>query len=946
MAGSENTSPSASTTVLLPSAQNDQDTQDPRHYKPVVSTELHKQEKSDTHHHYHHHQQHYHWQSRRNTVANDRPTTSLPSSPYSPSSPNNKQSSYFHDTASVSPSLSDSHVQPKSRTPSPTTKKTSTTEQHLSITSTPLRVESGCQYETALINAKRRIPYSLGANPLSYTPASRHYETLSAENEKKITADMKTLFESLQPSEKNASARHKFIVKIEKALNDEWPGHDIRVHPFGSTENLLCTNDSDVDVSISTPWKQLEDTCMLAKFWANNKMERVVCVPGAKVPIVKIWDPEFEISCDMNVNNLLALDNTKLIKTYVQIDPRVRSLAMIVKHWAKQRALNDAAGGGTLSSYSWICLIINFLQLRLPPILPSLHKLGAGTRPAQIVDGVDISFCDDLEQCEDYGKSNTESLGALLFGFFKWYAYEFDYEHHVVSVRNGRLLSKVEKGWDTRQNTRFCIEEPLTSSRNLGNTADAISAKGVQLEFRRAYDILYRDANLAKCIEKFDDLSAKTGLGLSVEGQSGYPYLQAGDTGSNAGRMFGRGGFAPTPMGFRRNSSSAWSTKSSTMPPGGVYPPPIYRKMPAEMMSMPFYAIPSATTTLPRQSRAHISSGPNLDGVETAPPAGYGAPYLVNRGASAVYPYFDETLAQPIEERAGRGRSLSPARQQQQQQQQHQQQLEPYDEQLGRKPPFARAVTAPDSRHAYTSSTGAQMMDYNFSRSYDSSSDLSDISPDVPHNSNSFPTPPEYRLDYRFPSDSADVNDLNLSKLDINTDDDEERSLTPVIVNGDMFKSTVSIKSDTESGDRSRDGLKSYADAVMDQPPVSPVSFGAPTGLTSGDNDDDVWTVSGVSVSANGHISRSTKTGSGGGEKILYSAAVRKSSVESGLSSPPMPTHAYHHYGHERVHQDQPEIKRGQWTMSTSKRTKRKKHLATKEANIITVGEDREVKGG
>lgn len=71
-------------------------------------------------------------------------------------------------------------------------------------------------------------------------------------------------------------------------------------------------------------------------------MSRIVCVPGAKVPIVKIWDPVLEIACDMNVNSTLALDNTRMIKTYVEIDERVRPLALIIKHWTKQRVLNNA----------------------------------------------------------------------------------------------------------------------------------------------------------------------------------------------------------------------------------------------------------------------------------------------------------------------------------------------------------------------------------------------------------------------------------------------------------------------------------------------------------------------------------------------------------------------------------------------------------------------------
>jgi DNA polymerase sigma len=74
----------------------------------------------------------------------------------------------------------------------------------------------------------------------------------------------------------------------------------------------------------------------------SGGMERVVCIAYAKVPIVKMWDPELKLAADMNVNNTLALENTRMIKTYVQIDPRVRPLAMIVKHWTKQRMLNDA----------------------------------------------------------------------------------------------------------------------------------------------------------------------------------------------------------------------------------------------------------------------------------------------------------------------------------------------------------------------------------------------------------------------------------------------------------------------------------------------------------------------------------------------------------------------------------------------------------------------------
>jgi DNA polymerase sigma len=71
-------------------------------------------------------------------------------------------------------------------------------------------------------------------------------------------------------------------------------------------------------------------------------MQKVICIAGAKVPIVKMWDPEYKLACDINVNNIHALENTRMIRTYVLIDERVRPLAMIIKYWTKRRILNDA----------------------------------------------------------------------------------------------------------------------------------------------------------------------------------------------------------------------------------------------------------------------------------------------------------------------------------------------------------------------------------------------------------------------------------------------------------------------------------------------------------------------------------------------------------------------------------------------------------------------------
>ncbi|KAE8359318.1 hypothetical protein BDV27DRAFT_55983 [Aspergillus caelatus] len=390
-----------------------------------------------------------------------------------------------------------------SRSPSPPHGSTSPRSTHSESTHLPPSLRkpfSGCKYETAMAFFRRRIPYSLGADLLPEEKEGLK-ERLEPEEEKRLTDDILEVYDRLLPSAESDDRRRQLVRKLERLFNEQWPGRDIKVHVFGSSGNKLCSSDSDVDICITTTYKELEQVCLLAEVLARHGMERVVCVSHAKVPIVKIWDPELQLACDMNVNNTLALDNTRMVRTYVEIDERVRPLAMIIKHWTKRRILCDAGLGGTLSSYTWICLIINFLQTRDPPILPSLQA-----RPHEkkiSPEGLICSFDDDLGNLAGYGQKNKQSLGDLLFQFFKYYGHELDYEKYVISVREGKLISKEAKGWHLLQNNRLCVEEPFNTSRNLGNTADDTSFRGVHLELRRAFKSASQ-GDLELCCEQYE----------------------------------------------------------------------------------------------------------------------------------------------------------------------------------------------------------------------------------------------------------------------------------------------------------------------------------------------------------------------------------------------------------------------------------------------------------
>lgn len=89
------------------------------------------------------------------------------------------------------------------------------------------------------------MPYSLGADRLEQLNDSDVKSKLSDEEERKLSTDMRELYDSLLPTAETDERRRRLVSKLEDMFNKEWPGHDIRVYVFGSSGNLLCTDASD-----------------------------------------------------------------------------------------------------------------------------------------------------------------------------------------------------------------------------------------------------------------------------------------------------------------------------------------------------------------------------------------------------------------------------------------------------------------------------------------------------------------------------------------------------------------------------------------------------------------------------------------------------------------------------------------------------------------------------
>ncbi|KAJ3307564.1 hypothetical protein HDU76_004560, partial [Blyttiomyces sp. JEL0837] len=85
---------------------------------------------------------------------------------------------------------------------------------------------------------------------------------------------------------------------------------------------------------------------------------RRILHPNAPAPICKFYDSETNVYADINTgSNLFALENTRLIFTYLKLDPWLAFVIKLVKCWANGRNLNNASvtarENQTVSSYEY-----------------------------------------------------------------------------------------------------------------------------------------------------------------------------------------------------------------------------------------------------------------------------------------------------------------------------------------------------------------------------------------------------------------------------------------------------------------------------------------------------------------------------------------------------------------------------------------------------------------
>ncbi|XP_044258970.1 poly(A) RNA polymerase gld-2 homolog A-like [Tribolium madens] len=278
----------------------------------------------------------------------------------------------------------------------------------------------------------------------------------------------------------------------------------------GSTMSGFALEGSDIDICLLT--KPISNEPRIDSLHHLDYLQHALLENGlaseaelimAKVPILKFKNKETGFEIDLNCNNIVGIQNTRLLYCYAQLDWRVRPLVVMVKIWAQKNNINDAKNM-TISSYSWTLMVIHYLQCGVfPAVLPCLHSLYPEEFNLQENRSLDVQG--GVEGLKDFESENTRCLGDLLIGFFHYYSY-FNYQHYAISVRTGsripiEICKQVKSPKNDPHQWKFlCIEEPFDLSNTARSVFDLEIFKHIKQVISASYKELARNKQLSNIL--------------------------------------------------------------------------------------------------------------------------------------------------------------------------------------------------------------------------------------------------------------------------------------------------------------------------------------------------------------------------------------------------------------------------------------------------------------
>ena len=231
-------------------------------------------------------------------------------------------------------------------------------------------------------------------------------------------------------------------------------------------------------------------------------------IAQARCPVVRFCHKQQKVFCELSVNNQyvfsiifkrnftfifsLAVANTDLIRYFLVLEPKLRSLLYTIRIWIKQKDL--LGKGHRFNTYTLFWMIVCTLQLDNNQ-LPSVQSLA--DRASKLYNCLDSILYVYLAHKRQHGPWNCSipdinqiekkmsdlSIEQMLHNFFSFYT-KFNSNQYELSPWTGKLESK------TSDTISFSIFDPFEHNHNLTSNISQTNWLKFQEECSLANQIL------------------------------------------------------------------------------------------------------------------------------------------------------------------------------------------------------------------------------------------------------------------------------------------------------------------------------------------------------------------------------------------------------------------------------------------------------------------------
>ena len=227
---------------------------------------------------------------------------------------------------------------------------------------------------------------------------------------------------------------------VEAALTAGLPAAGVT--PFGSSACGLGLRNCDLDLCVEG-MKGLErrrrTEAVAGLLRRHSRFRDLQVITGCRTPIVRLADRRTGVRCDVSACSRMGVHNTRYVRHCLGSEPRARTLAMVVKCFARRHGITGTGPGDHLNSYSLALRVIFFLQTRglLHPL--AVLRQVPGIEDVTIND-YDFSYCSDPSLLPALAP-HPATAAELLHGFLRYFA-AFDYRGAAVSLEHGLPLAR------------------------------------------------------------------------------------------------------------------------------------------------------------------------------------------------------------------------------------------------------------------------------------------------------------------------------------------------------------------------------------------------------------------------------------------------------------------------------------------------------------------------